>query len=85
MLAAAAPQGCFEVLAAWKDGNPALAKDKQERLAAADAVCSRRGIAGVKYACDLNGYYGGMPRLPRVGPSAEQRAEIEEAFRSVRN
>lgn len=85
LLAAAAPQACYEVLAAWKDGNQALAREKQERLAEPDAVCARLGIAGVKYACDLNGLYGGVPRLPYLPLTAETRAEVEAAFRYVRN
>ena len=85
LLATAAPQGCFEVLAAWKDGNPELAAEKQERLLAADEVCGKLGIAGVKYACDLNGYFGGAPRLPWVGLTAQQRIDVEQAFRYVRN
>lgn len=85
ILAAPAPQGCHEVLAAWKDGNPELAREKQDRLLAADAVCAKLGIAGLKYACDLNGYYGGAPRLPHLPPTAEERMGIEAAFRYVRN
>jgi dihydrodipicolinate synthase/N-acetylneuraminate lyase len=84
-LAACAPQGCHEVWAAFKDGNPALARLKAERLREADAVVSELGVAGVKYACDLNGYYGGAPRLPRVGLTAEEKAWVERAFREVRN
>jgi len=84
-LAACAPQGCHEVWAAFKDGDPALARLKAERLREADAVVSEFGVAGVKYACDLNGYYGGAPRLPRVGLTAEEKARVEKAFREVRN
>jgi dihydrodipicolinate synthase/N-acetylneuraminate lyase len=84
-LAACAPQGCHEVWAAFKDGDPGLARLKAERLREADAVVSELGAAGVKYACDLNGYYGGAPRLPRVGLTAEQKQRVERAFREVRN
>lgn len=84
-LAACAPQGCHEVWAAFKDGDPALARLKAERLRDADAAVADFGVAGVKYACDLNGYYGGAPRLPRVGLTAEQKARVERAFREVRN
>jgi 4-hydroxy-2-oxoglutarate aldolase len=84
-LAACAPQGCHEVWAAFKDGDPALARLKAERLREADAVVSEFGVAGVKYACDLNGYFGGAPRLPRVGLTAQEKARVEKAFREVRN
>jgi dihydrodipicolinate synthase/N-acetylneuraminate lyase len=84
-LGACAPQGCHEVWAAHKDGAPALARLKAERLSAADEVMHELGVAGVKYACDLNGYYGGAPRLPRVGLTAEERGRVETALREVRN
>ncbi len=84
-LAGCAPQGCHEVWAAFKDGDPKLARLKAERLREADAVASDFGVAGVKYACDLNGYFGGAPRLPRVGLTAEEKARVEKAFREVRN
>ena len=84
-LAGCAPQGCHEVWAAFKDGDPGLARLKAERLLEADAVVSEFGVAGVKYGCDLNGYFGGTPRLPRVGLTAEEKARVEKALREVRN
>jgi dihydrodipicolinate synthase/N-acetylneuraminate lyase len=84
-LAGCAPQGCHEVWAAFKDGDSKLARLKAERLREADAVMEELGVAGVKYACDLNGYYGGAPRLPRVGLTAEEKAGVERALREVRN
>jgi dihydrodipicolinate synthase/N-acetylneuraminate lyase len=84
-LAGCAPQGCHEVWAAFKDGDPKLARLKAERLREADAVMEEFGVAGVKYACDLNGYYGGAPRLPRVGLTAEEKTRLERALREVRN
>jgi dihydrodipicolinate synthase/N-acetylneuraminate lyase len=84
-LAACAPQGCHEVLAAFKDGNPELARLKAARLVDADEVVREFGVAGVKYGCDLNGYFGGAPRLPRVGLTAEEKVRVEKALREVRN
>ncbi|HVG26161.1 MAG TPA: dihydrodipicolinate synthase family protein [Acidobacteriaceae bacterium] len=84
-LAACAPQGCHEVLAAFRDGNPELAELKAARLGAADAAVRELGVAAVKYGCDLNGYYGGAARLPRVPLSAEERVRVDAAFREVRN
>jgi 4-hydroxy-2-oxoglutarate aldolase len=34
---------------------------------------------------ELNGYYGGPPRLPFLPPSAEAKAEIEQAFDGLRS
>jgi 4-hydroxy-2-oxoglutarate aldolase len=47
-------------------------------------VTTRYGIPGLKYAMDLNGYYGGPPRLPLIPPTPEARREIEEAFRDLK-
>jgi 4-hydroxy-2-oxoglutarate aldolase len=38
----------------------------------------------VKYAMDLNGYYGGSPRLPLTPPPADAKREIEEAFADLK-
>jgi 4-hydroxy-2-oxoglutarate aldolase len=84
--AASAPQGCYEVLAAWKDGDPGLAKEKQARLqAAVERVEVALGIPGIKFGCDLNGYFGGRPRLPLLPPTGGERAEIETLMRGLRN
>ncbi len=84
--AAAAPQACYEVLAAWKDGDEGLAQEKQERLrGVADKVEGEMGVAGIKYGCDLNGYFGGRPRLPLLPLSGEQRAKVEELMQGMRH
>jgi len=83
-LAACAPQACHEVYAAFKDGNPELAREKALRLRMADCLIQELGIAGVKYACDLNGYYGGAPRLPRLGLTGEERKRVELVMASLR-
>lgn len=85
-LAAAAPQACYEVLAAWKDGDPALAAEKQERLRVlAMRVEEELGVAGIKFGCDLNGYFGGRPRLPTLPLSGAEREEIEGLMAGIRN
>ncbi|CAN5648167.1 dihydrodipicolinate synthase family protein [soil metagenome] len=83
---AAAPQGTYEVLAAWKDGDLPLAEEKQLRVqAAAQRIEEEMGSAGIRYGCDLNGYFGGRPRLPLLPVSGEQKAEIESLMRAIRN
>jgi dihydrodipicolinate synthase/N-acetylneuraminate lyase len=84
--AASAPQACYEVLAAWKDGDEGLAEEKQLRLeGAAERVEEALGVAGVKFGCDLNGYFGGRPRLPLLPLTGEQRAEVELLMHGLRN
>jgi 4-hydroxy-2-oxoglutarate aldolase len=84
-MASFAPQACAEIYMAWKDRDAKLAEEKQQRiLAAADFVCGRLGIPGVKYACDLNGYYGGLPRLPLLPLTAAERDQVEQSLRNIR-
>ena len=80
-----APQATTEIYMAWKDRDAKLAEEKQERIQrAGDLICGRLGIPGVKYACDLNGYYGGSPRLPLLPLTAAQRDEVERSLHNIR-
>ncbi|MGB0062925.1 MAG: dihydrodipicolinate synthase family protein [Terracidiphilus sp.] len=84
--AAFAPQACQEIYLAWKDHDLVLAREKQDRiLKASRRVVAELGIAGVKHACDFNGYYGGRTRAPLLGLTAEAKAEIEQILAEVRN
>ncbi len=81
-----APTAMYEIYAAWKDRDQKLASEKQQRVAAAaKRVAGELGIPGVKYACDLNGYYGGPVRLPLLPLTAEEKAEIEIRMSDIRN
>ena len=84
-MASFAPQACAEIYMAWKDRDATLAEEKQQRiLDAADVICGRLGIPGVKYACDLNGYYGSSPRLPLLPLTAAERDEVEQSLSNIR-
>ncbi len=84
--AACAPQACQEVYFAWKDHDPKLAQEKQQRIAEPNQrIVGSLGISGVKYACDFNGYYGGRARAPLLPMDAKQRAEIEALLANIRN
>ena len=81
-----APTACYEIYAAWKDGDAALAREKQERIAkAAERIVGALSVAGVKYAMDYNGYFGGTVRLPLLPLTAEKKAEIEQLLENIRN
>ena len=81
-----APTACYEIYAAWKEGDAALAEEKQQRIVAAvRKVLGEFGIPGIKYAMDWNGYYGGPPRLPLLPLTAEQKSEVERQMSSIRN
>lgn len=84
--ASPAPTACYEIYAAWKEGDAELARLKQERISAsATRVGSELGIPALKYAADLNGYYGGPPRLPLLPLTANQKAEVEQLMSDIRN
>ena len=84
--AASAPQACYEVLAAWKDGDEGLAQEKQVRLQrVAEKVEEELGVAGIKFGCDLNGYFGGRPRLPLLPLTGEERAKVEALMQGLRH
>ena len=85
-LAACAPQACHEVYVAWKEGDAPLATLKQERIvAASNLVAGKLGIAAIKHACDLNGYYGGRPRLPLLPLTGEEQGQVTEVMRELKN
>jgi dihydrodipicolinate synthase/N-acetylneuraminate lyase len=84
--AACAPQACTEIYLAWKDHDPKLSREKQERIAApSQRIAGQLGLNGVKAACDFNGYYGGRARAPLIPLSADQRAEVESLLVNIRN
>ncbi len=81
-----APTACYEIYAAWKEGDQELARVKQDRItAAASRVGGELGIPALKYAMDLNGYYGGQPRLPLLPLTAEAKTEVERLMRDIRH
>ncbi len=43
------------------------------------------GPGGLKFGCDLNGYFGGIPRLPHLPPSAAERDTLEQLMKPLRN
>ncbi len=76
-MAAFAPQSCAEVYMAFKDRDTVLENEKQERLLTpGNRIIGNMGIPGIKYACDLNGYYGGVPRVPLLPLTAEEQQEV---------
>jgi len=84
--ACAAPTSCYEIYAAWKEGDAELARLKQERIAlASQRVVGELGIPGVKHGMDFNGYFGGPARLPLLPLTGEAKGEIERLLADVRN
>jgi 4-hydroxy-2-oxoglutarate aldolase len=81
----AAPYSAIAIWEAYRTREEAAGLDWQNRIGRAAAlVTSKYGVPGLKYAMDLNGYYGGPPRLPLIVPTPEAKREIEEAFRDLK-
>src|ERR1700690_3131872 len=81
-----APTACYEIYAAWKEGDQSLAVLKQERiLQPSQRVASGLSVSGLKYAMDFNGYYGGPPRLPLLPLTADLKSEVERLMTDIRN
>jgi 4-hydroxy-2-oxoglutarate aldolase len=81
-----APTACYEIYAAWKEGDAELAHLKQQRIAtAAQMIVGELGIPAIKYAMDFNGYYGGPARLPLLPVTAGVKAEVEQLLSDIRN
>jgi 4-hydroxy-2-oxoglutarate aldolase len=85
-IANALPYACLTIWEAFRRRENEAARDWQARiLRASELVPAKHGVAGLKHAMDLNGYYGGPPRLPLIPPSTEARSEIEAAFDGLRS
>jgi 4-hydroxy-2-oxoglutarate aldolase len=81
----AAPYSCIAIWEAYRTREEAAGLDWQNRIArAAQLVTVKYGIPGLKHAMDLNGYYGGPPRLPLVVATPEARRELEAAFKDLK-
>lgn len=81
----AAPYATIAIWEAYRTREEEAGRDWQNRIGrAAMLVTSKYGIPGLKHAMDLNGYYGGPPRLPLSVPTPEARREIEEAFKDLK-
>ena len=81
----AAPYAAIAIWEAFRTREEEAARDWQNRIAhAAWLVTVKHGVPGLKYAMDLNGYYGGPPRLPLSVPTAEAKHELEEAFKDLK-
>jgi dihydrodipicolinate synthase/N-acetylneuraminate lyase len=84
--ACVAPTSCYEIYAAWKEGDGELARLKQERISrAAQRVVGDLGVPGVKYGMDLNGYFGGPARLPLLPLTGDVKDELDRLLANIRN
>ena len=83
--AASIPQAVFEIWAGYKDGDHALMREKQHRVAHAEPYLLQHGTAALKAAAELSGYFGGRPRLPQLPITAAEQAEIIRLLDGMRS
>lgn len=80
-----APYACISIWEAYRTREMDAARDWQIRVEPAiQAVTSKYGIPGLKFAMDLKGYYGGPPRLPLTVVSPEAQQDITRAFDGIK-
>jgi dihydrodipicolinate synthase/N-acetylneuraminate lyase len=77
---------CYEIYAAFKDGDKSLGDEKQKRIKlAGEVIVGDLGVPAVKYAMDLNGYFGGPSRLPFLPLTGEQKTQIEKLMAGIKS
>jgi len=69
-----------ELYELFRAGQHERAKTLQHQLAlASKRIISENGIAGLKFAMELRGYYGGAPRLPLL-PLKDEKKQVISAL-----
>jgi 4-hydroxy-2-oxoglutarate aldolase len=83
--ASAAPYATIAIWEAFRTREEEAGVDWQARISHPSIlVTDMYGVPGLKHAMDLNGYYGGPPRLPFAPVSRDAWQEIEDAFRDLK-
>lgn len=83
-LVCAAPRAMIALYRAFAAGDYKKADAFQRIIApAANAVTSKHGISGLKYAMELEGFQPGMVRQPLLPIKAAQREDLEQIFRRL--
>jgi len=83
-LVCAAPKAMLALYRAFSSGDYKKADKIQSIIApAANAVTSKHGISGLKYAMELEGYYPGVVRRPLLPIKTSQQEELQQVFRRM--
>lgn len=79
-LANAFPEPCCKLYEKFKSGDMEGARQTHYKLFRLNrSVSGSFGVAGVKYAMELGGFYGGNPRLPLLPLNSDHKKVIKEA------
>ena len=78
------PQACCDLNQLFFDGKiEEAAKLDQYLRALSSNAAGKSGVAGVKAAMDVLGFFGGDPRLPVPPLNEKQKADLKEALKDV--
>lgn len=78
-LANVAPEACVDLYNAVLAGEHAEARELQLRMLPVNqAITATYGVAGLKAALDMLGYFGGEPRAPLLTVTQEESASIRQ-------
>ena len=81
----AAPYALISIWEAHRTRETEAARDWEARIApVVELISAEFGVAALKHAMDLNGYYGGPPRLPLVALTAEEQKQVEKALAGIK-
>ena len=77
-LANIAPNECYQIYNLIAEGKLEEAKEIQYRLLSVNnAITSKYGVAGLKAAMDMLGYFGGLPRKPLQELSLNDKEDLK--------
>jgi 4-hydroxy-2-oxoglutarate aldolase len=82
----AAPYAAIALWEAHRTREEEAGVDWQSRITPpAEMVGNRFGVPGLNHAMDLNGYYGGPPRLPWAVLNPSEKLEVQAAFADLKS
>ena len=77
-LANIAPNQCLQIYNLFSEGKYEEAKEVQNRLLPLNkAITAKYGVAGLKVAMDMLGYYGGPPRKPLQELASNDKEDLK--------
>lgn len=83
-LANVAPEECVQIHELVQKGDYNAAQQLQLRMIPVNqAVTATFGVAGLKTALDLRGYYGGEPRAPLMPSSKAEKAAVVNILKAA--
>ena len=82
-LANASPFFLLSIEEAIRTRETDAAHDLDSVIAELTSAIDDLGVGGLKFAADLQGYYGGLPRLPLQAPDTEGQQRIAKALEEI--